>query len=233
VAVNRGIKAVESSGEDGVHHAKLNRSAPRNERASEVVHAAYALIVEKGMEGLRTRDVADRVGINSATLHYYFPTKEALIQGVVEHLMQELRANRTRPRAHQSALDLLRAEFADIRVRLKECPDQLVVLTELAVRGWRDPIIARMLKYLDEGWRGHLVSVLDAGIKEGVFRSDLDTRATAELMMSQLRGLGFQGKFDTSRLDETVANLALQTELWVSARPRKTRKSSPPLQRRT
>jgi BetI-type transcriptional repressor, C-terminal len=122
-------------------------------------------------------------------------------------------------------LDLLRAEFADIRVRLKECPDQLVVLTELAVRGWRDPIIARMLKYLDEGWRGHLVSVLDAGIKEGVFRSNLDTRATAELMMSQLRGLGFQGKFDTSRLDETVTNLALQTEFWVLARPSNTRKS--------
>jgi hypothetical protein len=88
-----------------------------------------------------------------------------------------------------------------------------------------DPIIARMLKYLDEGWRGHLVSVLDAGIKEGVFRPDLDTRATSELMMSQLRGLGFQGKFDASRLDETVTNLALQTELWVLARPGNTRKS--------
>jgi AcrR family transcriptional regulator len=201
--------------------------APKNERASEVVRAAYAIIAAKGMEGLRTRDVADKVGINSATLHYYFPTKEALIQGVVEYLMQELRANRTKPRAPQSAMDLLRAEFADIRVRLRECPDQLVVLTELAVRGWRDPVIAQMLKYLDEGWRGHLVSVLKAGIEEGVFRSDLDTRATAELMMSQLRGLGFQGKFDTRRLDETVRNLALQTEFWVSALPRKTRKSGP------
>lgn len=220
----KGIKVVESSGEEGVHNAEHTRIAPKNERAAEVILAAYALIVEKGMEGLRTRDVADRVGINSATLHYYFPTKEALIQGVVEHLMLELRANRTQIHAPHSALDLLRAEFTDIRVRLRECPDQLVVLTELAVRGWRDPIIARMLKYLDEGWRGHLVSVLDAGIKEGVFRSDLDTRATAELMMSQLRGLGFQGKFDTSRLDETVTNLALQTELWVLARPEATRK---------
>src|SRR6202047_2120232 len=219
--VKRGSEAFESSGEKGVLDADHNRSAPKNERASEVVRAAYAIIAEKGMEGLRTRDVANKVGINSATLHYYFPTKEALIQGVVEYLMQELRVSRTKPRAPQSAMNLLRAEFADIRVRLRECPDQLVVLTELAVRGWRDPIIAQMLKYLDEGWCGHLVSVLEAGITGGVVRSDLDARATAELMMSQLRGLGFQGKFDTSRLDETVRNLALQTELWVSARPRK------------
>jgi AcrR family transcriptional regulator len=222
--MKKGIKAAESRVEEGVQSPDHNRIAPKNERASEVVRAAYAIIAEKGMEGLRTRDVADKVGINSATLHYYFPTKEALIQGVVEYLMQELRANRTRSQAPQSAIDLLRAEFADIRVRLRECPDQLVVLTELAVRGWRDPIIAQMLKYLDEGWRGHLVSVLDAGKKEGVFRADLDTSATAELMMSQLRGLGFQGKFDTVRLDETVRNLALQTELWVLARPGKTRK---------
>jgi AcrR family transcriptional regulator len=218
----RGAKAFEPSGEKGLLDADQNRGVPKNDRASEVVRAAYAIIFEKGMEGLRTRDVADKVGINSATLHYYFPTKEALIQGVVEYLMQELRTNRTQPRAPQSAMDLLRAEFADVRVRLRQCPDQLVVLTELAVRGWRDPIIAKMLKRLDEGWRGHLVSVLEAGIKEGAFRLDLDTRATAELMMSQLRGLGFQGKSGASRLDETVRNLALQTELWVSARPRKT-----------
>jgi AcrR family transcriptional regulator len=213
------LKKVESSGQEGV------RSAPRNERASEVVRAAYALIVEKGMEGLRTREVADKVGINSATLHYYFPSKEALIQGVVKHLMQELMSNRVRSEGPQSALDLLRSEFADIRIRLRDSPDQLVVLTELAVRGWRDPIIAGMLKYLDEGWCGHLISILEAGKREGVFRSDLDTKATAELMMSQLRGLGFQGKFDTSRLDETVTNLALQTEHWVVARPKDTLKS--------
>jgi AcrR family transcriptional regulator len=226
VAGMKGIKAVESRAEEGIGNVEHNRTGPTNERASEVVRAAYALIVEKGMEGLRTREVADRVGINSATLHYYFPTKEALIQGVVEYLMRELRNNRTKPRAPRSALDLLRAEFADIRVRLKECPHQLIVLTELAVRGWRDPIIARMLKYLDDGWRGHLVSVLDAGIKEGVFRSDLDTKATAELMMSQLRGLGFQGRFETGRLDETVRNLALQTELWVLPRSKVDRKSA-------
>jgi AcrR family transcriptional regulator len=89
VVVKKGIKAVESRGEEDVHKAEHNRSGPKNERASEVVRAAYALIVEKGMEGLRTREVADKVGINSATLHYYFPTKEALIQGVVEHLMRE------------------------------------------------------------------------------------------------------------------------------------------------
>ncbi len=31
------------------------------------------------------------VGVNFATLHYYFPTKEALIGGILEHAMGRLR----------------------------------------------------------------------------------------------------------------------------------------------
>lgn len=200
----------------------------KKERSSEVIAAAYALIAEKGFEGLRTREVAERVGINSATLHYYFPTKEALIQGVVEHLMLELRSSRAQPRNPSSALELLRAEFDDIRHRLKESPEQLVVLTELAVRSWRDPAIARILEYLDERWRGHLVSILKAGIAEGSFRPDLDIPSTANSMMSQLRGLGYLGKFDPKQMDTLVAHIARQTEYWVTnpaAAGRKKKKS--------
>ncbi len=208
--------ARDFAGRDGMHGST---GPPRNERSSEVIRAAFALIAEKGMEGLRTREVAERVGINSATLHYYFPTKEALIRGVVEHLMQELRASRASPAHPQSALDLLRAEFTDIRLRLKESPDQLVVLSELAMRAWRDPVIARTLCYLDDGWRGHLISIFEAGILEGLFRTDLDPQATANALMSQLRGLGFQGKLDAERMDGLITHIARQTEFWVLKDP--------------
>ena len=51
-----------------------------DDRRDAIARAARSLIVEKGVEGLRTRDIADRVGINIATLHYHVPTKEALIE---------------------------------------------------------------------------------------------------------------------------------------------------------
>jgi AcrR family transcriptional regulator len=193
--------------------------SPRNERAVEVVQAAYSLIAEKGFEGLRTREVAERVGINSATLHYYFSTKESLIQAVVEYLMEELKTSRARLGSAPSALERLRAEFTDIRARLREVPEQLIVLTELAVRAWRDPTVARLLNYLDEGWRGHLSGILKQGIAEGEFRPELDVMATANMMMVQLRSLGYQGKLDAAALDGLVEQIALQTEYWVRRRP--------------
>ena len=55
-----------------------------------LVRAAYDLIAEDGLEGLRTRKVADRAKVNVATLHYYFKSKEDLIRGVVGLLREQL-----------------------------------------------------------------------------------------------------------------------------------------------
>jgi hypothetical protein len=122
-----------------------------------------------------------------------------------------------------SAMDRLRAEFTDIRARLKDAPEQLVVLTELAVRAWRDPAVARLLHYLDEGWRGHLISIFQQGIAESEFRPDLDVIATANTMMIQFRGLGYQGKLDAGALDRLVEHIALQIEHWVRKLPESNR----------
>jgi AcrR family transcriptional regulator len=184
-------------------------------RSLEIVHAAYLLIAEKGFEGLRTRDIAERVGINSATLHYYFPDKQALVQGVVVYLINELSRPRISVAAAASALEKLRAEFSDIKARLRQEPEQLIVLTELAVRGYRDATVARMLRRLDEGWHSHLVSIFSSGIEEQVFRKDLDVATAANLLMNQLRGLGYQGRADLRKVEQLVDAIALQTEHFV------------------
>jgi AcrR family transcriptional regulator len=190
--------------------------ATANQRPAQIVRAAYQLIVDSGLEGFRTRDVAAKVGINSATLHYYFPSKESLIRGVVQHLIEELKKPLVKPhREPQSAVDKLRLEFRDVSARIRQAPGQLLVLNELAIRSWRDPAIARILSHLDEQWRGHLVSILKQGIKEGTFRSDLNPLSTANAIMTQLRGLGMQVKLDASQFDRLVKQIAVQTEYWV------------------
>src|SRR5205809_67708 len=63
----------------------MAEAAAQKDRRGALVRAAYNQIAERGFEGLRTREVAGEAGVNIATLHYYFPTKEKLIEGVVEH----------------------------------------------------------------------------------------------------------------------------------------------------
>src|ERR687886_1820791 len=87
------------------------------DRRRALVAAAYRRIATDGFEGLRTRDIASDVGVNIATLHYYFPTKEALIRSVVGYAMQRFVA--TMP-GGGSPLDQLRGHLRALARLLKE-----------------------------------------------------------------------------------------------------------------
>ena len=61
-------------------------------RKAEIAQAARAELLEKGFEGLRMRAVADRCGINVATLDYHVGGKDGLIALVAQSLVEDFRA---------------------------------------------------------------------------------------------------------------------------------------------
>src|SRR5882724_3741618 len=92
----------------------------KEDRRQALVQAAFNLIAEHGFEGLRTREVAAEVGVNIATLHYYFPTKESLIQAVLDHAMGRFR---TTLAPHGSPSDQLRNYLRAVRKLLLDEPE--------------------------------------------------------------------------------------------------------------
>src|SRR6267143_1464379 len=92
----------------------------KEDREQALVRAAFNQIAERGFEGLRTREVAAGVGPNIATLHYYFPTKEALIRGVVAHAMDRFRSTLA---PHGSPADQLRNHLRAVRKLLRDEPE--------------------------------------------------------------------------------------------------------------
>src|SRR5438874_8805576 len=101
---------------------------PRSERRRALIAAAYQRIASDGFEGLRTRDIAADVGVNIATLHYYFPTKEALIRGVIGQAMQ--RFTRTMP-GEGSPAEQLRGHLRAIETLLNDDGQLWTVMGEL------------------------------------------------------------------------------------------------------
>lgn len=145
-----------------------------------IAKAARAIIVEKGLEGLRTRDIAGRVGINVATLHYHVPTKEALITLVAESLRDDFRAqSQARPRDGKTALQKLRMEFEDVYETVSEKPELVIVLTELTERGRRDPAIGDIIMPIYDYWRREFVEIFAEGVADGSFRPDTDPNGAA------------------------------------------------------
>jgi AcrR family transcriptional regulator len=168
-------------------------AAPKRENTADrrraIADAARALIVEKGVEGLRTRDIAERVGINVATLHYHVPTKEALIGLVADTMREEFRnQSLLRPRQHLTPAERLEHEFFDAREMYFEHPEVIAVMSELMERGRRDPVIKAAIKPILSKWREMLGDILADGVADGTFRPDLDPVAGAHIFVGSIIG---------------------------------------------
>jgi AcrR family transcriptional regulator len=155
------------------------------ERRQALVRAAYTRIAERGFEGLRTREVAADVGVNIATLHYYFPTKEALIRGVVGLSMQRFRSTLS---AEGTPAEQLRRHLRGVRRLLAQEPELFAVMGELALRSARDPAIAAIFGDTSDVWHEQLRALIVSGTEAGCLAAGLDADEVAALMVAAVKG---------------------------------------------
>ncbi|WP_186767084.1 TetR/AcrR family transcriptional regulator [Devosia ginsengisoli] len=188
--------------------SQTGRRESGDDRRLAIAQAARAIIVEKGLEGLRTRDIAARVGINIATLHYHVPSKEALVALVAESLRHDFRAQSLRhPRTGKSGLEQLRLEFDDFRETVVDMPDLIIILTELVERARRDAAIAEIMLPMRDFWRSQFAEIFRLGITDGSFRPDLDPEAAGLISTGALSDCWRQPKLSLSLLDRVAAEL--------------------------
>lgn len=182
-----------------------------DERRRLIVEAAFKALAEGGFEGLRTRDIAASVGINSATLHHYFQTKQDLIEGLAEHLERRLRTERAPP-APQNApatLDPFARQFEDLVFYQLGAPEVLAVYREFVARAPRDAAIRAIVGKLHASWKASIVAALEQARAQGVLRGDIDIDAAAGLVLSTAWGLVAQIFQSTSELKAAAQQLRL------------------------
>jgi len=186
----------------------------KEDREEALVRAAFNQIAERGFEGLRTREVAAGVGLNIATLHYYFPTKEALIRGVVAHAMDRFRSTLA---PHGSPADQLRNHLRAVRKLLRDEPEVGAVMGELALRLARDPAMARIMGEAFQAWQRTLRGLLQRASRDGYLARDLDYDDVAALIMATLTSMTLPSTASADRTDRAFRQL----ERWLGLRPSK------------
>ncbi|HEY6286343.1 MAG TPA: TetR/AcrR family transcriptional regulator [Ktedonobacteraceae bacterium] len=179
------------------------RTTHGDERRRSLVLAAYDLIAEKGFEELRTRDVAMRAGVNIATLHYYFASKEDLIDGVVDYLLDlfSSEASRDLQLDFSTPLGHLHAMFWNTIYRMRTMPKLFIVLGELVMRSQRHPELERAMQRMDEEWIQYLGWILAEGVAQGQFRADLDPDITAKKIIVVVKGVTFSYVWSRQEVD--------------------------------
>lgn len=119
------------------------RSTSPEDTRIRILAAARELFARKGRRGTTTREVAERAGVNEATLFRHFGNKDALLMACVQH--------HTRPRELQDIVSNLSGDMRE---------DLLTIATALYERMTevRDLIIRTLAEDEDEGCAAELGS---------------------------------------------------------------------------
>jgi AcrR family transcriptional regulator len=154
-----------------------------------IVLAACECIESKGLQSLTTRDIAREAGVNIATIHYHFGTKQKLV---------ELALERTISHGIEHLDEILQAGEQPAQERVTGI---LRFIMEGAVRF---PNITR----------AHLYDVVIDGKKTGIF-----LRQFSAFLKRMLRDAGTDGGGDPSRSLELFMVLAVSSSLFLGMAP--------------
>jgi AcrR family transcriptional regulator len=156
-----------SSGGEPVHLRSARSDAVANREA--ILEAARQLFAEKGLAA-EIREIAERAGVGVGSLYRHFENREGLIRAVMqaatEDLDQRIRVATTERDPKVALREMFHAAAALL--------ERFGVLTEVMLRGQTN----ELPDHKTEGPPPELIdltaSVLQRGIEDGSFRSDLD-----------------------------------------------------------
>lgn len=159
-------------------------------RREELLDAALVALAERGIAGMRIKDVADQAGVSTGTVHYHFNDIEELIVAIHEMAVERFCTSRRE----------LAASIPDARDRLvalaetgipSSSDDPLVAsLYELGLANRRMPIHRAFIRSLYEQQVAVYAAALEVGVAQGSFSLDTDSRDLAAIAVALEDSLG-------------------------------------------
>lgn len=156
-----------------------------------ILDAAQDMVQRMGANAMSFQDISDAVGIRKASIHYYFATKEDLIEALLERynayflgLVDDIvRRDGKADKKLQRYIDIFEATLRDGSSD-KACLCGMLG-AELATLESRS---VKQVRWFYEQNEDRLVQILEAGRKDGSFQFEGSARKTASLIFSLLEG---------------------------------------------
>ena len=145
-----------------------------------VINATIELITDKGINGLKTAQIAQRAGTSETVVYRHFKSKQDIIGQTVSflllELMQEFEAVKMQ---HLPALVRL-DELLNIHLSFNEKTKGISRLAFADQFHFGDTTLKQIAKTHLEKYEAFIMETLQDGIAEGIFRTDLDLKTSAQ-----------------------------------------------------
>jgi TetR/AcrR family transcriptional regulator len=156
-------------------HRRPGRPTGRADRRSLLLDAALTLFAQQGVQNTTLRNIADYVGLTAAMAHYYFHSREQLLDALVEERLLPLaiRINEAFDEHGRNPEAMVSAFVRRLLEAAEECPSlpPLWVREMLSEGG---TLKGRLLKRLEEAGREKADRRLEGWGREGLFAGDVE-----------------------------------------------------------
>jgi AcrR family transcriptional regulator len=161
-------------------------------RKPQIVAAAAEVLYERGLFATRIGDIAERAGTSSATILYYFESKDRLLEQAVDRSDREFYARVVEGQAqHQRPSDKLVNLIEETSMGPGGLHDWTLWM-DMWVRARRDPAVREAYFRLDRRQRTLIADIVREGQALGDFGADADPEDFATGLSGMLDGLGVQ-----------------------------------------
>jgi AcrR family transcriptional regulator len=185
------------------------RRKNQGERRGQLAAAAREVLLQRGAVGLRVKDIAERAGMSSSTLLYYYPDVDDLLLEVARAATD--RFAKDRARAVRELRDPLEQLRLAIRLGIPTGPDDADsrLLYELdALTGASTAFAALSTSYFDRQVALY-ESVLAAGRADGSMQPTAPVDVVARGLVALEDGLGLQVVLGHPSIDSAEAERVL------------------------
>jgi len=160
-------------------------------RRKEILDVTRQLVYTKGYEAMSIQDILDRLSISKGAFYHYFDSKQALLDGLVEQMLEEADAV-ARPILESKELSALEKlqRYMDTTARWKVSQKSLMLSI---MRAWRMDANALMRQKQEAAAIRHVAPMLAEIVRQGVTEGAFTTKYP-EQFASMLLGLsrGFE-----------------------------------------
>ena len=176
-------------------------------RQEQILDTTLEIIAEKGLAGVNTSEIAQRIGIVPSALYRHFENKDALIDALLDRTHSILFENVRKISMESSgASKNLRSLFMlNIEEIRKNEGMQKIVFTDAGVLGNKKK--KKKVIFIVRNYMNKLKEIAEKGIREGDLMNDISSEAVAFSMVSFAQHVGLisnlsDGKIDMSNLAE-------------------------------
>ena len=155
----------------------------RTPRRAEMVRAAARLFSERGYHGTSMQHLADALGLQRGSLYAHIGSKQELLFDVVDEGANRF-LERGERAVNMTALGVVRLRsllVGHVETAIEHLDAATVFLNE-----WRylSPDLAEIVQEKRDRYEGMVRKIIQDGIAAGEFRSDVEVRFAARLVLS-------------------------------------------------